>query len=155
MWPSNLGCRPFNWQILVKSVNKKVWSPKTKATPTFMNVVIWRKIYFAGFACSSSFCQQHLVRERGSHTAAAKLWHNSEASLCSGGYIFDFWNKIFLNCINFIIILLSVSNAMLVEFFNDFWQKRKRKKFATYTTLVVVALCKWFLSAMSTIFNPE
>ena len=61
--------------------------------------------------------------------------------------------RFFLNCINFIIILLSVSNAMLVEFLNDFWQKRK--KFATYTTLVVVALCKWFLSAMSTIFNPE
>ena len=38
-----LGFRPFNWKILVKSNNKRVWSPKTKATWTFMNVVIWQK----------------------------------------------------------------------------------------------------------------
>ena len=37
--------RPFNWKILVKSINSRVWSPKTKAIRTFMNVVIWQKKY--------------------------------------------------------------------------------------------------------------
>ena len=31
--------------ILLKSISKRVWSPKTKAMRTFMNVVIWRKKY--------------------------------------------------------------------------------------------------------------
>ena len=42
MWPLFLGSRPFNWKILVKSI-KRVWSPKIKATWTFINVVIWQK----------------------------------------------------------------------------------------------------------------
>ena len=40
-----LGFRPFNWKILIKSINSRVWSPKTKTAQTFMNVAIWRKKY--------------------------------------------------------------------------------------------------------------
>ena len=40
MWPLVLGFRPFNW-----SINQWVWSPKTKAAQTFMNVAIWQKKY--------------------------------------------------------------------------------------------------------------
>ena len=42
MWPLFLGFKAFNWKIFVKSINKRVWSPKTKATWTFMNGVIWQ-----------------------------------------------------------------------------------------------------------------
>ena len=35
--------RPFDWYILLKSIDQKVWSPKTKAAQTFMNILIWRK----------------------------------------------------------------------------------------------------------------
>ena len=35
-----LGSRPFNRYILLKSINQRVWSPKSKATQTFMNVAI-------------------------------------------------------------------------------------------------------------------
>ena len=31
MKPLFLGFRPLNWKILVKSINSRVWSPKTKA----------------------------------------------------------------------------------------------------------------------------
>ena len=37
------GFKRFSQKILVKSINWRVWSPKTKATGTFMNVVIWQK----------------------------------------------------------------------------------------------------------------
>ena len=40
-----LGFRSFSWWILLKSFNKRVSSPKTKAIKSFMNVVIWRKKY--------------------------------------------------------------------------------------------------------------
>ena len=40
-----LGFRSFSWWILLKSFNKRVPSPKTKAIKSFMNVVIWRKKY--------------------------------------------------------------------------------------------------------------
>ena len=43
MWPLFLAFRPFNQKILVKSINYRVWSPKTKAAQTFINVVIWQK----------------------------------------------------------------------------------------------------------------
>ena len=43
MLPLFLGFRPFDWKILVDSINQRVWSPKTKDTRTFMNVVIWWK----------------------------------------------------------------------------------------------------------------
>ena len=31
MWPLFLDFRPFNWKIIVKSINQRVWSPKTMA----------------------------------------------------------------------------------------------------------------------------
>ena len=40
-----LGFRSFSWWILLKSFNKRVPSPKTKAIKSSMNVVIWRKKY--------------------------------------------------------------------------------------------------------------
>ena len=43
MWPLFLSFRPFNQNILVKSINQRVWSLKAKARPTFINVVIWRR----------------------------------------------------------------------------------------------------------------
>ena len=44
LWPLFLGFRPFIWKIFVKYINQWVWSPKTKAMQTYMNVLIWRKI---------------------------------------------------------------------------------------------------------------
>ena len=43
MWTLFLGSRPFCCWILLKSINLRAWSLKTKATWTFMNVVNWRK----------------------------------------------------------------------------------------------------------------
>ena len=40
-----LSLRPFNWKILVKSINWRIWIPKTKAIRIVMNVVNWRKKY--------------------------------------------------------------------------------------------------------------
>ena len=52
------GLQTLNWKILVKSINWRVWSPKSKATQTFMNVVIWREkvylIYIHSFLCEVS-----------------------------------------------------------------------------------------------------
>ena len=45
VWPLLLGFRPFDWKILQKSFNWRVWILKTKARRTLMNVVIWRKKY--------------------------------------------------------------------------------------------------------------
>ena len=44
MRPVFLGFRPFDWKILLKLSLKGSEARKQKATQTFMNVMIWRKI---------------------------------------------------------------------------------------------------------------
>ena len=44
-WSLFFGFRPFNWKIFLRYINWSVWSPNTKTTKTFMNVVIRRKKY--------------------------------------------------------------------------------------------------------------
>ena len=40
-----LGFRPFDWKILVESINQRVWSPKTKAKQNLLNNLLrWKSM---------------------------------------------------------------------------------------------------------------
>ena len=46
MWPLFLGFRPFNWKILVKCINERVWSPKNKGHMNFYECCdLTKKVY--------------------------------------------------------------------------------------------------------------
>ena len=92
MWPLFLGFRPFNWYILVNSINERVWSPKTKATQTFMNVVIWRKKYIYSTTTTQ---KDDLKLGPSHHRSFHALFHFNEKSRGSCPFISSFQTKMY------------------------------------------------------------
>ena len=115
MQPLFLGFRPFNWKILVKSINQTVWSPKAKAAWTFMNVVIWQKKYIYRlyiFFLPSNRSQIAIRTPLSKARASAAVWKVRPNFLLS---VLQWWN---------VGITRLYSKSLLMVQFKTIWKKK-------------------------------